>query len=129
MTERSLPEMLTEVLDLVRSQQRLLASPEDLLPPNYLAQAIGRPRSSIHPRAAEELFTTWNTLRDTLDRNAELDTDTIDEIRELVAGMEPVVRYITRPYLAGRARVVREYTPPLFRGRQESDEEEEESES
>jgi hypothetical protein len=45
--------LLEEVLDLVRSQQKLLRSPESLLPVDYLNFALGNARHRVHSENAE----------------------------------------------------------------------------
>ncbi|BAU28213.1 TIR domain-containing protein [Aneurinibacillus soli] len=48
--------MLEEVLELTRNQQKLLRSPHDILPPEYLAKVIGElSPSTVHPGAIADL--------------------------------------------------------------------------
>jgi hypothetical protein len=58
-------EILEELLDLARNQQKLLNSPEMLLPPGYfeniLAQSVIR-RPDISTDAVEDLFMNWRRL-------------------------------------------------------------------
>ena len=58
-------EILEEVLDLVRSQQRLLTSPETLMPPAYLQSVLAGPmRREIAPQVFSDLEHGWRNLRD-----------------------------------------------------------------
>jgi len=82
--QRKPTALLEEVLDIVRSQQKLLRSPEQLLPTAYLAHAIrraGRPSRDLErltPRGASELHETIMELERTLhtlsDKKSTIDT-------------------------------------------------------
>jgi len=74
--QRKPTALLEEVLDLVRSQQKLLRSPENLLPPAYIAYAVrraGRPARDLDrltTPGAEELHDTIMELKSSLRRQA-----------------------------------------------------------
>lgn len=54
-SEERASKILEEILELARNQQRLLRSPEDLLPPDYLRKAIGTKGESPLPRLQMEI--------------------------------------------------------------------------
>ncbi len=57
-------QVLEEILDLVRSQQKILNNPEVLLPPDYLRHVTrsARPRGEF--RAVDDLISAWRSLVD-----------------------------------------------------------------
>lgn len=57
-------DLLAEILELVRSQQQLLAQPDELFPPAYVEYVMRRSGQSgqIHPGAIQELDEGWHQL-------------------------------------------------------------------
>lgn len=57
-------KVLEEILDVIRAQQRLLTSPEQLLPPQYLAHALQRYTRSEQPnlRLLDQIATELDNL-------------------------------------------------------------------
>ena len=53
--DKSRPDILEEILDLVRSQQRVLSDPNSMLPIGYLRQALGSPKDNSHSFMNDEL--------------------------------------------------------------------------
>jgi hypothetical protein len=98
---RSESELLTEVLELVRSQQQLLSQPDNFLPPGYLRSILGEGKSdgAIHPRAIEDLEKGWRQLvRDVDEHNGK------DELTDDVMRLREPVEHILRQYEPGERR-------------------------
>ncbi len=97
-------EILEELLDLARSQQKLLTSPEILLPREYLHSALARLArfDDINPNALRDLERSLSKLRELAAMlNSDLTTKESATIKELVAEL---VAELDRPisYLSHR---------------------------
>jgi len=96
-------EILEEILELARSQHKILNSPEIILPPNYLAQVVSRAsfRHGIHPDVLEDLFMGWRRLRDVVNGLKEDDVVPRDVVADLLERLERPIEYVlarTRPH-------------------------------
>jgi hypothetical protein len=90
-------EILEEILDLARSQQKILSSPEQFLPPGYLQAFTGGP-SDIEPGALVDLRSGIEKLNRALDL---IDTDLtetpwFDLLDRAYRELSPAVRFILR---------------------------------
>jgi hypothetical protein len=80
---RSQIDLLTEVLELARSQQQRLSRPSELLPPGYLQDVLGERRlDAIHPQAVRDLKTGWRRLRKEV-KEQDPDSDLARSIEQL----------------------------------------------
>ena len=106
--------ILEEVLDLVRSQQRLLNSPEELLPPGYLAMILedrdsGRRMDREwhiggHP-AFDDLADGFRQLRRAI---SELpDSGEADLVRDVLRSVEGPLDFLVGRYGLDRGRLLR----------------------
>lgn len=94
---RSREEVIAEMLELIRSQQRLLSSPEELLPPSYIQHVlrlagVGKD-FDIAPEALMDLDHSWTRLQLYMDEEAMTEND--PTLRALVQSVHDPVRYIT----------------------------------
>lgn len=91
-------EILEEILDLVRNQQKILRSPTDLLPPDYLNQAIriGRRNNAIDPKALVELdqhiFYLLSLVRKNID-NTE-GHEYLNDMERTILDIQHIFRYV-----------------------------------
>ena len=105
-------QILEELLDLVRAQQKVLATPEMLLPSGYLRHIIGSENLDISPKAIDELLEAWHFLFDLATSAKQGDTIATNTLIHVVADMERPLSYILdriaprsalrRPRLRGR---------------------------
>jgi len=95
-------EILEEILELARNQQKLLRSPETLLPRRYLEhiiKRINRPlrtdrSGGIDSRVLAELDFYWKKLRQLVSENKEKETIPIEPLFSIVVRMEEPIGYI-----------------------------------
>ncbi|HEX4806877.1 MAG TPA: TIR domain-containing protein [Conexibacter sp.] len=103
--KRKTEDVLAEVLELVRSQQKLLSNPEELLPAGYLRFALDEFRgvergfTLDHPAVAD-LLHRWERVHVMLTAHRD---DLPNEIVEAIEGLDDPIRYLA----ARRRRVVR----------------------
>jgi hypothetical protein len=117
-------EILEELLELTRNQQKLLNSPEAILPPAYLDHVFSRyrryrDRDGINPAAIADLERSWESARAAATKalRAESDDDNPRLLAELISLMEPPIRYILRtekhrPRFLGDGPEIRSSAPP-----------------
>jgi len=99
------PEILEELLELLRQQHRLLNSPDELLPRHYLASVLDRDRELMpeHHPAYSELQRAWQEIERIILSFETEDTVPISVVRDLYGKLERPISYILRgPY--GRSR-------------------------
>jgi hypothetical protein len=96
--DRPTDDVLAEILELARGQQKLLSSPEELLPPPYLDFALRQGRSLRtdvpdydHP-AFRDLRMGWERLLMALRESA---GDTPDPVAKAVEDLEGPIEYLT----------------------------------
>jgi TIR domain len=98
---RSNEEVLRELLELVRGQQRLLNAPEELLPSAYIAAALRSsglvPETDVPFSAYRDLEGSWFQLEDHLRSAGHVDQD--PELAALIHMVVRPVRYITHRVL------------------------------
>lgn len=91
-------EILEEILDLVRNQQKILNSPEDLFPPSYLKNLFRRYLPSIpdiHPKAVEELDHYFSRLRD-FSHSCELKETQGEELVHCIEQLSRPIEYLLK---------------------------------
>jgi len=123
-TVKTAPEDLTtgileELLELGRSQQKILSNPERLLPPDYLSEAIGgRGLDSIHPEAIRDLRHIWERIEELISDLESVEPERkaglIDEIANNIRDLGKPISYIIRKYTMFRRRVKRYSDESLF---------------
>lgn len=108
-------DILEELLELVRNQQKLLTSPETLLPLGYLEFALRRgsadsmgPLGPLGPEALEALEGGWRRLRDVVATHKE--GESLSSISNLVMELEAPLQYLVRRS-RGLARLPRKPLP------------------
>jgi hypothetical protein len=99
--KRSVDDVLDEVLQLVRSQQRILRSPQDLLPPAYLAQLRHGFGVDLHGHPLFfDLSRRFNTLKEAL--NGDLEPgDALRKSRVAAHQLEGIVRFLINEFVPG----------------------------
>jgi hypothetical protein len=90
---RSDEALLAEVLEIVRSQQQLLNTPEAILPPEYVDEVVRRarrgPRDEINPLALRDLNRSWKDLL------AVAQGDSVpEEVAQAVAELSDPLHYV-----------------------------------
>jgi hypothetical protein len=88
-------EILEEILELVRSQQKIISNPEQVLPPNYIGYVLRE--NNLYPQtisqsAIRELEITFSLMDNHLSQDDE--KVEIDVLRELLVRMNRPIRYI-----------------------------------
>lgn len=110
-------EILGELLELVRSQQRVLASPDILLPAGYLREVMGQAGSlaSISPETFYELAVYFEELQ-----GVAFMSDADSRVLKLIQQLETPIRYLEEraDKARGRNPEMRE-TPERARRRRE----------
>jgi hypothetical protein len=101
--ERPIRAVLAEVLDLVRSQQKLLSSPQDLLPSGYVKEIMGRsyPRSELPRGLVLDLLRAWQSVQEVWFEFAPADeprSDGIASMEQALARLERPLRWMSRRY-------------------------------
>jgi TIR domain len=104
---RKQADVLAEILDLARSQQKILGQPEELLPPRYLNFVLNDPglERDISPRAIEDLQDRWQQVGHDVEKMKRTKTNS-----ELLDGIEllgkPIEHILARldPLRRRRAR-------------------------
>jgi TIR domain len=91
-------DVLAEILELARGQQKLLSSPEELLPPPYIDWAFRQVRKKSgsfedfdHP-AFEDLWKRWENLRQMLN---EFGDETPNPVAKAIEGLAEPIAYLT----------------------------------
>ena len=89
-------EVLDEMLNLLRSQHRLLNSPEELLPRRYLVTALARTRHlpDDHP-VYSALENAFDNLKDFVSDDSK-EQVSVSEARQLVRSLEEPIEFILR---------------------------------
>lgn len=107
--DNKLEAVLDELLTIARSQIRLLRSPEDILPPDYLLHALDRARL-ITPNMSHR-HPAWNDLEISIQKCVEevdkssLPTETKANLLNRLENGQGALRYIKdRLYREGRSR-------------------------
>ncbi|HST55234.1 MAG TPA: toll/interleukin-1 receptor domain-containing protein [Solirubrobacteraceae bacterium] len=97
--ERPLDDVLAEILELTRGQQKLLSSPEELLPPQYLDyafraswQSSGNSIDMDHP-VYKELWRRWMDLSEALGDHMD---ETPGPVLSAAEDLGVPVQYLTR---------------------------------
>ena len=95
-------DVLEEILELLRRQHRLLSSPEEFIPPDYLSKALNSLDRPIPLGAFRDLEIAWkelNLLVSSLDSSLDLDEEELisaSSVRELEKKFRRPVEYILR---------------------------------
>lgn len=96
---RATEDVLAEILELVRGQQKLLSSPEELLPPGYIEFALRQARvltsdfpDADHP-ALVDLRRKWEDLMDAVRVSG---NDTPGSVATAAEALEEPVEYLMR---------------------------------
>jgi hypothetical protein len=93
---RSNSEVMEEILDLVRSQHRILSSPAELFPLAYLENALRGPQFGVRTwRAISDLVMRFNQLADHLQGGIEAGMYP-PELVQLLQAIESPIRFIAR---------------------------------
>jgi TIR domain len=96
---RSDQDVLAEILELARNQQKLLSDPIGLLPAGYLRSVLSDigvrddGHGSIHPAAFRDLDTRWRTLGRLL---ADEDVAVANEVRGAIEDLAGPISHIVR---------------------------------
>jgi hypothetical protein len=106
--ERSVPDMVAEMLELTRAQQRLMTSPEEFIPPDYLRSSL-RQDPTFSRAALGDLQQGWEDVSE-LAAQAETDPAMLPELRKRIRDLEAPVAYLSRR-LGGRGRPPRRPSP------------------
>lgn len=94
---RSQVDLLSEVLELVRSQQQLLSRPTGLLPPEYLQDVLGALRpESVHPKAIRDLKSGWRRVRKDVE-GLDQDSPLVQDIERLGLPIDYLLRELDEP--------------------------------
>jgi hypothetical protein len=110
--------ILEELLELVRNQTKLLRSPSSLLPPGYLAEALGEMKSPVHAlrrrdadtsEALRYLRNKVAEMREVVDKLAKKDlASTREDVTKAALALEAienVTRHaLSRPFLRAVGR-------------------------
>ena len=106
------PEILLEVLELLHRQHRLLSSPEELIPSDYLRKVLnshdrGIPIDHVASRDLDAVWTDFDLMLTSLDDEGSIP---VSEIRALRNRMRRPIEFFTRHGRRprGRARAFRE---------------------
>ncbi len=95
-------EILEEILDLVRSQQKILNDPEQLLPPQYVSSVVRRSQRYLHSSPVmRDLKVHWEELNELADSYADEEliptSAVIDKVRRMAKPVEYMLdRGVTR---------------------------------
>lgn len=92
-------DVLEEILDLVRNQQKILNSPETLLPMGYVAEVLNRverPSPSIPRGAYEDLSFSWGELISFVDSFKGEGTVPLPALQDKLDRMAQPLEYIVR---------------------------------
>ena len=90
-------EILEEVLELLRSQHRLLNSPDELIPREYLEAIIDRSETlSVRHPAVRDLAKQWRDVRALLESFEEEDSIPMSVVSDIFGRLEDPVSYITK---------------------------------
>ncbi len=89
-------EILEEILDLARSQQKILNAPEQLLPPEYVSSVIRRSQRYLRSNPAlRDLRERWEELNELVDSFADEESiptgAVIDKVRRLARPVEYIL--------------------------------------
>ena len=102
--ERQADDVLAEILELVRAQQRLLSAPDDFLPPAYVEAVLAeRTKGRLPEVVLHDLSNYWRRLHRIIQRvdpehvDAAEATQIIDLIDELEAPVETILRRYRPP--------------------------------
>lgn len=92
-------EILEEVLELVRQQNRVLNDPTTLLPPGYLESILGpvRERMEGHP-VFEDLAERWVAIQEQINRAREKDQPPSESIFRAIDRLAGPMEYILEHY-------------------------------
>lgn len=89
-------EVLAEILDLVREQQRLITSPEELLPPGYVEAVLRRQtKDGVEPGAIRAVERAWSQLIDVV-LNATAPLTQAELVTRLEQVEDPLVHILRR---------------------------------
>ena len=101
--ERSTKDLVTEVLELVRGQQKLLASPDVLFPPDYVRELSRVIRPVAGAREFRDLDERWTVLL-SITRREDIPGPVADALARLAEPVDYIVaRYSRRePYRRAR---------------------------
>jgi hypothetical protein len=95
-TTRSTQEVLSEVLELVRGQHKLLSDPEALLPPEYVDFALRRARLRPSPAAIRDLDRAFHRLQEAINSRIDMGEEVPHEFVEVLNDLEPPTRHLVR---------------------------------
>lgn len=91
-------EILEEVVDLLRTQHKILKSPEELLPPEYIEHILrksSRHNNRVGPAAINELEHSFQRLK-RFAHSAESDDPFVEEVQMLIKKLDRPINHIIR---------------------------------
>ncbi len=99
-------EILEEILELLRNQQRLLNSPEDLIPKHYLSSAMGK---EIMPEGVvEELVVSFSDLIEFIESNKEdVENSVLQNLNILALSLARSIRAIANKHGINKSALYR----------------------
>jgi hypothetical protein len=109
--------ILEELLELARNQQRILRSPENLLPAGYLEQIFGQVPSKrvdqqrIHDQRLEHLHDEIIQIESAFREMPKTGEPAIKDVEEKVSKMHEEIHRLRRPYSSKSGRVRRSQLP------------------
>lgn len=91
-------DILEELLELSRAQQRILTNPEEFLPRNYLNTILGDKSEPIHQEALRELLNSYNELFSIVNKMEEkkYDIEETNELKHALNQMGSTIHYFRR---------------------------------
>ena len=105
--------ILEELLNLARTQQKMLSNPEVILPPDYLNYIFSESHGNVHPEAIQDLIRSVESLRNIiidLDGNREFDNDVLFEkldsiYRRLSEATDHIENRLSKRIVKGRRKI------------------------
>jgi hypothetical protein len=101
--------ILEEILDLVRTQQKILRTPEVLLPPEYLRATTGGASADWHHPVFTELAISWRSVRDALKLLSPSESEPVQELVKAISRLSDPLTYIEQR--ASGRRILRYQRP------------------
>lgn len=114
--KRSVENILDEVLTLVRSQQKIISDPAELLPRGYIEHVL-RTTDRIVDGPIEEilldLFSTWRALKSEVDRLSDtIPTDDLASLMRMVRNLGSMITFLTESTGSRRRATLRKAVRP-----------------
>lgn len=92
--QRRTPDLLTEILELVRGQWRLLSSPQELLPPDYIQFALADFHELRGHPAITDLARNWWEFRSIVEAFESGDPDAIVRLQGAIDELDRPITFI-----------------------------------